>query len=826
MATTATIAPRFVDIADSAEAPARVWCSHCGAACRRGDPYGANGLAFCCQGCRTVFELLAENGLERFYELEQRPGIRPAAGVAVGAFSFLDDAATRRKVVDFSDGKFTRVTFRLPSMHCLACVWLLENLFRLQSGIGQSEVNFPRKEATILFEDSKLTLGALAGFLTALGYEPDLKLTALDRPRAGIGNRRLHLRIGVAGFAFGNVMLLCFPSYLGLPENETQLQPLLGWIAALLATPVFFYCASDYWRAAWRCLRRRMLTVELPIFVGLTALYFQSLDTALRGGGPAYFDSFTGLLLFLLCSRLFQQKTYDALAFDRDFRSYFPLAVTRRSAAGDQPVPVTQLRVGDRILVRNHELIPADATLISGAAHIDYSFVTGEAAPQPRAPGDYLYAGGRQSGAVLELQVAKEISQSYLTALWNHAAFRKGDTSAVANITNVAGRYFTYGVLALAALTGAYWAVTDPSRAVRVLAAVLIVACPCALAMAAPFTLGAALRVLGRQKIYLKNTGVIETLAKSDAIVFDKTGTLTLPARGGVAFEGNPLSPDLEARVRSLAALSTHKLSQWVAAFWGSAPNVRTGEVEDFRELAGAGISGRVDGADVQLGSRRWLEQSGITIADAPSTASEVCLAQNGVYLGRFTFANVYRPGLAGVIARLRRRFTLALISGDNDRERATLAGLFGGAADLRFDQLPDTKLAFIRGLQAQHHTVVMIGDGLNDAGALKQSDVGIAVTEDVGAFSPACDAIWSADQFAALPDVLRFARRVMGVVYVCLAASFGYNAIGLTLAVTGHLSPLVSAVLMPASSLSIIILALAGTRLAAWGTGLKGAVA
>lgn len=792
----------------------KIACAHCGTSCPD-DTIRIEQSFFCCHGCKTVFELLHENGLEQFYRLEQRPGIRLGDRLFAGAFIYLDDEATRRKVIDFTDGRFSRVTFRVPAIHCLACVWLLENLFRLQPGIGRSQVNFPRKEVTIQFEDARLKLSELVEFLASLGYEPDLKLVALNaKGETHHPNRHLHLRVGVAGFAFGNVMLLCFPSYLGLPDNEKSMQPVFGWLAAALSTPVFFYSASIYWRAAWLCVRRRMITVEFPIFLGLLALYFQSLNTALHGHGPAFFDSFCGLVFFLLCGKLFQAKTYDTLTFDRDFRSYFPLSITRRDATGDKPVPVTDLKVGDRILVRNQELIPADAKLVSGPACIDYSFVTGEAAPQPRAAGEYIYAGGRQAGGLIELEVAKEISRSYLTSLWNHEAFHKGDESAINNLTNFAGRYFTYFVLVLAAIAGTYWYIVDPPQAVRVLSAVLIVACPCALALAAPFTLGSALRSLGARKIYLKNTGVIETLSKIDTVVFDKTGTLTLPSQGGIEFDGDRLAPCEQGWIRSLSALSTHPHSQAIATLLAGEQNATA---TDFREVTGAGLAAKIDDHAVLIGSRRWLSESGVAVPAKKDDATEVHVSLDGVYRGRFVFRNVYRPGLAGVINRLRDRFKLALVSGDNDRERERLTGFFGSDADLRFGQLPETKLGFVRDLQSQKRKVMMIGDGLNDAGALKQSDVGVAVTEDVAAFSPACDAIWAADQFAQLPQVLKFSRTIMWVVFACFVISFVYNAVGLTFAMTGRLSPLASAILMPTSSLSVICFALLGTRWAAW---------
>ena len=810
-ASNATTAPSSAATATPA---AKLICAHCGARCPD-DRIARDGNLFCCHGCLTVFQLLAANGLDRFYDLETTPGIRMSQAPADdGRFAYLDDAATQARLLDFTDGQRSRVTFHLPTIHCLACVWLLENLFRLHPAIGHSQVNFPRKEVALAFDPRQLSLRGVVELLTSIGYEPALNLGAGAAPRSRLREERsLWLKIGLAGFAFGNIMMLSLPSYLGLAAGDS-LRPFFGWLSLGLAVPVLLYSASDYFRQSWLGLRRGALTIDFPIALGVLALFGQSAFDVVTGASEGYFDSFAGLIFFLLCGRWFQQRSYDVLSFDRDYRSYFPLSVRRRGPEGDRSVPVTSLRVGDRVVVRHQEIVPADSRLLSAEAQLDYSFVTGEAEPVLRRAGEVVYAGGRQVGAAIELETIKETSQSYLTALWNHEAFQKNRDRSLNSLTNRASRWFTGLVLTLATAAASVWALTDPALAVRAFVATLIVACPCALALAAPFALGSALRRLGRHRFFLKNADTVEQLARVDTLVFDKTGTLT--RSGEVRYEGRPLRASEQQAVQAVAAHSTHPLSRSIA---GHADDVWP-EVTGFREQPGRGVCGRTGAHTVIIGSPIWLGEQGVAgQAEAPATGAAV--AVDGAYCGVYTPAPAYRTNIATLAARLAPLFQLAVLSGDSPREEDRLRGWFGPAADLRFQQTPAGKLEAVRERQAAGASVLMLGDGLNDAGALRQADVGVAVTDDISAFSPACDAILDAAQLERLPDLLAFARRTVRVIYACFALSLLYNIAGLSFAMRGLLSPLLSAILMPLSSVSVVAFALLATRGAARRSGL-----
>ncbi len=789
-------------------------CFHCGERCAPG-ALCRDDKSFCCQGCLTVFELLTDHGLEEFYTLGEPAGVRVKRPAQEEQFRYLDEPAVRERLVDFMDARLTRVTFHIPAIHCIACVWLLENLFLLKPGIGVSQVNFPRKEAVIAFETGRVKLSEVAALLASLGYEPELKFSDLTGARRSRAPRRLSMQLGIAGFAFGNIMLFSLASYLGLDTfSGPGFRRLTGWLSLALALPVFFYSAADYWRSAWVSLRQRLLTIDVPIAAGLAALMGQSVYEMATGRGEGYFDSLAGLLFFLLLGKLFQRKTFDRLAFDRDYTSFFPLSVTRKSrtaAAREEKVSLSQLEVGDHLILRNGELIPADAQLVAGPALIDFSFVTGEAEPVGKQPGDHLYAGGRQMGGAIEVAMLKPISQGYLTALWNQEAFRKEKSETLDTLTNRYSRRFTRFVIAVAVGAAVFWAFVEPARAVKAFASVLIVACPCALALAAPFALGTAMRVLGRRQVFLKSTQVIETLARVDAVVFDKTGTLTAPGAGSVTWRGAPLSEAEERGLHSMTRQSTHPLAVRIGEAIARRHFPET--VRSFLETPGCGMEGSVCGEETWMGSAAWLKSRGVTPDGNPgATGSIVHVAIHGKHRGCFVLESALRPDTDRLIAQLSPNHDLALLSGDNAKEGARFATLFGCGAQLHFNQSPLNKLEFIRDLQEGGKTVMMVGDGLNDAGALQQSDVGVAIVESISAFSPASDVIAASGMVPGLGGVLRFARDSVRVVRAAFLVSAAYNVVGLAIAAQGLLSPVICAVLMPLSSVTVVAFACGAT--------------
>jgi len=788
-------------------------CIHCGLPClttaaTKGDKH------FCCTGCQTVYEILTENGLTHFYELNEKAGVQIKRPSRREQFLFLDEPVIREKLVDFRDGETSRVTFTVPGIHCIACVWLLENLFHLKPGIGRSTVNFPKKEVAIQFADAKISLSEVVTLMAMLGYEPTLSFGSLEGAKPKPAFRKLILQLGLAGFSFGNIMLFSICLYNGLDSwSVLNLKPLFGYISLALAAPVVVYSASDYWRSARTCFRQRVLTIELPIAVGIVAILAQSCYEVFSKTGAGYFDSLCGLIFFLLIGRWFQQKSYERLSFDRDYKAFFPLSVVRKNGDRDETVPLSALNVGDRLLLRNGELIPADACIVSGKGVIDYSFVTGESELVEKGAGDLVYAGGQQTGIAIEVQMTKPVSQSYLTSLWSHETFAKDRTDTFDTVLNRFTKRFTITVSVVALGAAAWWwAHGQPAVALKAFTSVLIVACPCALALSAPFALGTAQRLLGRQQVFLKNQHTIEMLAKVNTVVFDKTGTLTASGAAKVEFHGKPLSEAEERGIYSITRQSTHPLPIRIGEAIARRHTPET--ILSFVETPGKGMEARVTGQTIWMGSANWFVSRSATVpAELQSRGNSVHVAINGQYRGSFTLETALRPDADKLITSLTTNYTLALLSGDNERERVRFGELFGANANLNFNQSPLNKLGFIHDLQKSGKTVMMVGDGLNDAGALKQSDAGVAVVENIGAFSPASDVIIEAGNVPRLSQIMAFSKDAVRVVWLSIILSSVYNFVGLGIAASGRLAPVVCAVLMPISSITVVAFACSATH-------------
>lgn len=778
-----------------AEVVEDVKCYHCGQSCTE-EVLEMDEKQFCCFGCQTVYQILAENDLCEYYTYDKNAGIN-LRYVSEESYGYLDEASVRKKILEFDSESFARVQFFVPAIHCISCLWLLENLKRIDPAIVKSEVNFAKKIVRIDFNPSLIKLSKLARTMASLGYAPQINLESTRVENTQPSVKALVAKLAIAGFCFGNIMLFSFPEYLGLDAQDASLRVVFSWLNILLAIPVLVYSAQDYFSAAWKSFAQKQINIDVPIAVGLVALFFRSFYDIISATGPGYMDSFSGLVFFLLIGRWFQSKTYESLAFDRDYKSYFPLAVNRLENEEWKPVVIYEIKKGDRLKIRSMEIIPADSILLDEEAFVDYSFVTGESRPVNINRGGFIYAGGRLVGRPVEMIVEKETSQSHLTSLWNDGAFAKPEESKYKKLIDLAARRFTWVVLGIALLTAVVWYILEPGQMWLVLTSVLMVACPCALALAAPFTYGSMLRVFGKQGFYLKNADVIERLGTVDAIVFDKTGTVTHGA-GKIKFVGT-LEEEEYAAIRLLTSASTHPLSNLISRSLSASCNK---PIDGFREIPGNGIEGIIGNVLFKVGSAAFVGHAGEV--DDPSAKVFVSLA--GKVRGYFEIETTMRNSIGQLVSRLGNQ-VVALLSGDHDSDRARMQTVFGASTQLLFDQSPHDKLHFVSDVQKTGKKVMMIGDGLNDSGALKQSDVGIALSDDQGVFTPACDGILTGNRLVDLDKFLALSKKATGILKTGFVVSFFYNLVALSVAVSGNLTPLVAAILMPISSISVVIL-------------------
>ena len=798
----------------------KVNCYHCGDECRN-LPLRFNDKEFCCEGCRLVYEVLQENNLCSYYRFNEKPGISPEQKVE-GRFGYLDDASVKKKLVVFDDGKFATVNFYIPKMHCSSCIWLLENLQRINAGVVRSRVNFLNREVNLVFRQDLLSLRQLVELLSMIGYEPVIRLDDLDDRKKAKKDHSVSYKIGIAGFAFGNIMLFSFPEYFSLSDaTDPGFKGVFSYINFFLSLPVFFYCSAQFFTSAVRSVNQKFLNIDVPIALGILVMFVRSTYEIFSGTGPGYMDTMAGLVFFMLLGRWFQDKTYKTLSFDRDYKSFFPVSVMVRRQASELAIPLSELRIGDRMLIRSEEIIPADAVLIQGDAFIDYSFVTGESLPVRKANGELLYAGGRQQGGLLEMEVVKEVSQSYLTQLWNNDRYiKKHDDGVFQLLVNRISHYFTFVIVAVAVIALFYWAATgDFPRGWNAFTAVLIIACPCALAISSPFTLGNILRIFGRNRFYLRGYAVIEKLAKVDTVVFDKTGTVTtgvMQLRNVVCAEGI----DRHDALRMIGALelaSEHPIARAIAI----AAQKESGtlpDVQEFVSLAGMGARGVVEGVSVMVGHERLLQKELILIpgplrtalADARSQGNTaVVAAWGGSARAVCVVADQPKSTSKEAIATLRAMgLAPVLLTGDNQATAMAIALQVGIDADdyhVRGGVLPDEKVAVIRELQDRGYAVAMVGDGVNDAAALAQADVGIAMGTGTDVAMQASDLTIVNGDLRSVPDAIRLSRATLRTIRTNVFWAFAYNVAAIPLAASGRLNPMWAGLAMASSSVFVV---------------------
>ena len=769
-------------------------CTHCGDDCPDEHPMH-DEKDFCCNGCQIVYTILADNGLGDYYNFTDNPGISRRSVVDKN-YAFLDDEDVVSRILEFRDTNICKLSINLPQIHCASCIWLLENLGKLSPGILATRVNFLAKKATLTYDPNQITLRKVVELLDTIGYPPELNLNTLSSDTTIGVDRTLYYKLGLAGFSFGNIMLLSFPEYLGFEKASVNFY--LGYINILLAIPVLLYSGFGYLRAAYWTMKMRHIDIDIPIAIGMLTLFFRSVYEIMSQTGEGYLDSLAGFIFFLLLGKWFQQYTFYSISFERNYKSYFPISALVKTGENWQSKSLEKLKAGDILLVKNEEIIPGDCLLLKGNASVDYSFVTGESDVVKKSVGEKLYAGGKIIGSNIQVQLIKNVDQSYLTKLWDEDTFSSDREGKTQMFISEVGKYFTITIMSVAVLTLIYWLVVDISMAFNAFTAVLIVACPCALALAMPFSYGNILRLLGKKLFYLKNVRVIDRIQRVDEIVFDKTGTITDHKNiTATMVSGEPTTHELFL-IKSVAFQSNHPLSK---AIFASLPGDFTTDLKSFEELPGQGVIAQIGEDKIRLGSAAFIYND-----NNSEKRHSVIVEINRSECAQFEIKHSLRQGVERLVSTLGKSYSVSILSGDNDREKERLQSFFPKEASMIFNQTPMDKLNYIKSRQEQGHKVLMIGDGLNDAGALMQSDVGIVISEDSNNFTPACDAILGAKSFGSLLDYLTFLKDARWIIVGAFGLALLYNVIGLYFAVRGELSPVVAAILMPVSSISVVI--------------------
>ena len=763
-------------------------------------------LLFCCRGCLTVYEIIKQHDLTAFYTHFPEKGVAPKKKKQ--QFRFLANKSLWEKWVKFREGTTVSVSLFIPNIHCSACIWILEHLQQIEPAVVSSHVQFSKRMAHIVFDEGKKSMMDIAILLDQMGYTPDFSVGAEQLKTAHSRKRSLWLKIGVAGFAFGNTMFLALPTY--FEKQEPWLDGLRPWfdlLMFLLSIPVVFYAAQEYFINSFKSISKRIWSLDIPIAIGISVLFLKSTHAVFIAHELPYFDSLTGLVFFLLLGKYMQRSVYAATDFEHKYHSFFPIGVTVITSEKKECIrPVAALQKDDVMLLRPEEIIPTDGIIQQGEAHIDYSFVTGESETVSKKVGAAVYAGGRIKNQVAYIKVQKIMDESFLLQLWKKDGTTASTETIHAAFANRISKYFTPIVLSISMLAGIVWLYLDASRAVEVVVAVLIVACPCAIALSGPFIYGNMVRHFGRMGLLLKNNASIEKIAHTTHWVFDKTGTLTNTEKTKIHYTGScSLSNEEKKVIRSMAYQSAHPMSK---ALFHHLEDVPLMQSLAAKHLVGLGISAQ-HGKDVfKIGAASFTKAN----TDNDS-GSAIHISINDKYRGSYHIKQQFRSNLENLFKNTAVEH-LSIVSGDGTQDKKTIQKFGGKNVIYRFRQNPFDKIKYIESLQAKGAKVLMMGDGLNDAGALIKSDAGIAVRNDTYMFTPKCDAILEGKRVTALGALHRGMQKSIRLVYISFGFSLAYNTIGIGIAVTGGLSPIIAAILMPLSSVSVIAFASLSTSI------------
>ena len=772
---------------------------------------------FCCAGCEAVSLFIHGAGLDDYYRLRAANAPRPDASEGSRDTLALYDEPSMlsRFATRANDGTF-EADLIVEGMTCAACAWLVEHAIARVPGVAAANVNFSTRRARVRWREGEAKASAVFGAALDCGckawpFEAGRLALVEEAERKSLLRRFL-----VAALGMMQVMMYAAPAYLaGDGEMTADVESLMRWAGLLLTIPVIAYAAAPFFRNAWNDLRAKRLGVDVPVCLGLGAAFLASLHSTLAGSGAVYYDSVTMFVFFVTGARYLERAGLERAGRSLQRLAALVPAAARRlrgaSVEGDEVVPAAQLRAGDRVLVRAGESVPADGVLASAHATVSEALLSGESAPLERRCGERLLGGSVNCGDAFIVRVTHAGADTVLSTLRRMMEMAVAARTPWVEAAQRAAQVFVLAILGIAAVAGLAWLAIEPTRALWVAVSVLIVTCPCALSLATPAAMSAAIGALARRNVVVTKVRAIEALAGATDFVFDKTGTLTAgaPKLAETIMLGRVHTGAALAMAAAIGADSPHPLDE---AIRGAAHGLHWPVASLARRTAGRGIEALVAGRRSRLGSAEFcrdLHGVDVPALGGAGTHSVVWLADERGWIAAFLIADALRSEALDAVEALRSLgASVHLLSGDDPSVASRVA------ASLRIDNVeagasPGAKQGYVRGLQARGARVAMVGDGINDAPVLAQADVSVAMGGGADLAQVRADAVLASDFLGDLVRAVRIARKARAVVRENLTWALVYNLAVIPLAVAGHVTPLAAAIAMSASSLIVVANAL-----------------
>jgi P-type Cu2+ transporter len=800
---------------------AQVQCAHCMLPVPKGLIEAGEERQFCCHGCRTVYDMIHQCKLDRYYALrdEDNDTRQPAAATGKAYREFDDETFLNVHARALPDG-LRSIEFYLEGVHCAACVWLVEKLPTLSTGVLEARLDLGKALVRIVWDPKRVHLSRIAQLTDSLGYPPHPARGTTARKMRTQEERRHLIRIGVAGAVAGNVMLLGSALYAGVfGHMENSYTQLFRWISMALGIFSLAWPGSVFFRGAWAAIKTRTAHLDLPIALGIGAGGIAGLINTILNRGEIYFDSLTVLVFLLLVGRWLQYRQQgsanDSLGL---LFSLTPMSARRVEGDALCEVPVAALKIGDIVAVLAGESVPVDGTVIQGRSAVDQSLLTGETQPRTIGEGDFAAAGTINVSAPLRILVqatGEETRVGKLMRLVTECSRRK---APIVLFADRIGGYFLAAVLALSLTTFCWWVFRSPARAIDQAVAILIVACPCALGLATPLAVAVSIGRAAKRQILIKGGDTLERLSQPGTIFLDKTGTITVGRTALIHWFG---PESIKPMVAVLESHSTHPIAKAFCRAFGTPDD--TIAVRHVAQRMEGGIGGSIDGHIMLIGSPTYVQTQSVSITGPLAQHMAECLAEgltpvvvaiDGHAVAVAAFGDAIRVDARESLDTLRKNgWHIGILSGDHPEVVRRVAASLGiPEADARGGLLPEEKLAIVQERIARDGKapVVMVGDGVNDAAALAAASVGIAVHGGAEASLAAAQVYLARPGLEPIVELINASGRTMRVIHRSLIASLSYNAFTVTLAALGLITPLVAAILMPISSLTVLSLALA----------------
>ncbi|MDF1644320.1 MAG: heavy metal translocating P-type ATPase [Pseudomonadales bacterium] len=789
-------------------------CFHCGLPVPRLYPVkgksGSIDALYCCVGCKAVAETIEESGFGQYYRLRSGQADKPADPVAdINRYIGFDQVDVLEEISTKISADSREIFLSIEGIHCAACVWLLERQMNQLSGVQEATVNLSNHRARVRWDPKKTKISTVFSAIQAIGYKAHPFQPQQEEALFKKEEKQAILRLGIAAIGMAQVMMYAIPLYLGAGQEITeQYRDLLRWASLMITTPVVFISARPFFSSAWRDLKSLRPGMDVPVSLAVGGAYLASIWATLSQQGEVYFDSVSMFTFLLLLSRYVEMKArHSAGRSEQSLHRILPDFALKLVDENIIETPIKNLKPGDRILIKSGEMVPADGSIESGISQLNEAAMTGEFYPITKKTGDTVLAGTGNIENPIEVVVTHTVADSRLNLIEQLLEQVQHQKPKIAQQADQIAGYFVSGVLLIAALVYSYWRVRQPESAFWITLSVLVVTCPCALSLATPTAITAAVHALRKRGFLITGKQALSGLAATTDIVFDKTGTLTIGELtvGAIETSDEYSKSEVLQIARALEQESEHPIANAFKHLSLELPYLNCSE---RRQKTGLGIEAKIAEKRYRIGRESYVREvikNSHTQLPKSFLNMSIYLANESGFIASFNLDDQLRAGAKTTISALKTgKFNVSLLSGDSSDTPSKIAKQVG-IEQVFSSMLPEQKVQFVTGQQDKGKRVLMMGDGINDAPVLSASNVSVAMGSGTDLAKTHADAVLLSNDLTVIPLVIVHAQKTQRVIRQNIGWAILYNLTALPLAAGGFLEPYMAAIGMSVSSLIVV---------------------